>query len=91
MGLHARTVLGDEAMPGGMIGKGGWRGQWRGVPEGYAKTALATARRMGVTEVCFCIATEGRLREGGPAAACKPGWARSSRVSAKGGSKVLAE
>jgi len=68
-------------MPGGRIGK---------VDGGCAIAALATARRMGVTEVCFCIVTEDRPREGGQqrashggegAVGCRPNW----------GSKVPAE
>jgi len=35
-----------------------------GSPKGSAKTALATARRTGVTEAGFCIATEDRPRGG---------------------------
>ena len=32
---------------------------------GRAKAALATAKRMGVTEAGFCIATEDQPRDGG--------------------------
>jgi len=45
------------------------------VAGGCAKAALATARRTGVTEAGFCIATEDRPREG------------SSKVPAEGGGK----
>ena len=50
---------GDEAVPDSRIGRctEATRG---GVAGGCAKAALATARRTGVTEAGFCIATEAR-------------------------------
>ena len=61
--LHAGAVPGNEAAPDGRMGK--WREEtiMRG-PRWECQTALATARRTGVTEAGFCIATEDRPREG---------------------------
>jgi len=56
MDQHAGAVPQDEAIPGGRREE---------VDRVCAKTALATARSTGLTEGCFCIATEGRLQERG--------------------------
>jgi len=63
MDLHTGAVPGDEAVPDSRIG---WcmEATLVRVAGGRAKAALATARRTGVTEAGFCIATEDRPREG---------------------------
>jgi len=42
-----------------------WKRLWGEVAGGCAKAALATARRTGVTEAGFCIATEDQPRKRG--------------------------
>ena len=56
MDQHPRAVLGDEVMPSGSVGK---------VNGGCPKMALATSRKTGLTEACFCIATQGQPQAGG--------------------------
>jgi len=46
-------------------GESGWKQLREEVAGGCAKAALATARRTGVTEEGFCIATEDRPRKRG--------------------------
>jgi len=64
MDLRAGAVPRDGAVPDGRRGqcKEATLGEVAG---GCAKPALATARRTGVTEAGFCIATEDRPRKRG--------------------------
>ena len=62
MDLCTGAVPGDGAVP--MAGDDSvWKRLWEEVAGGCAKAALATARRTGVTEAGFCIATEDRPRK----------------------------
>jgi len=53
-------VLGDKVVPDGdRIERVGGEDIERG-HQWECQTALATAKKTGVTEACFCIATEGQ-------------------------------
>jgi len=90
MDLHARGWRGTMGCPVA-AGKEWWmEGTAERVPRGCAKTALATARRMGVTEAgCVWRPKIDRRGRGGRNVRAWRRW--DSRVPAKGGSKVPAE
>ena len=61
MDLHTGVVQGDEGVPDGRMGAE--NGGDIAAPRRGATVALATAKRTGVTEAGFCIATEYRPQE----------------------------
>jgi len=81
IGLLDEEVPGNEGVLGGRWRRGLDRTSKRS-PGWESQAALAMAERTGVTEACFCGATEGQPLSGD-----------SSRVPARGGtgSRVLAE